>query len=155
MAYATLQEVLDQAPQLKIHATSKPSTTDAEAIVASVNGQVNSVLNGLGYTIPISATESPLSVALLKDIVIQGSIAKILKAMFYGIRSPQDVGANDAWREFTSKLSALGNQSDPMTLPDANMTAVAQHVRSELDSNISDTDQTDETVFRPTRDQIF
>lgn len=155
MAYATLKDVLDQTPQLKISATSKPSTSEAEKIVTAVNAQVDSVLKGLGYVIPIDPDESPKSVEILKDIVIQGSIAKLLKAMFYGIRSPQDVGANDAWREFTTKLQQLANQSDPMTLIDAVMTDVAEHVRAEIDSNISDPDQTDPFIFQVTRDQVF
>ena len=151
MPYATLQQVLEAAPQLKISATSKPSTSDAETLVSSVNDHVNSVLKGLGYVVPVTGAQS---IAILKDIVIQGSVAKILKAMFYGIRSPQDVGANDAWREFTTKLQSLSNQSDPFVLPDADITGVAEHVRAELDSNIGDIDQTDD-FFRATRDQVF
>jgi hypothetical protein len=154
VAYVTLEEVLDQAPQLRISATSKPNTTDAAKIVANVEAQVDAVLKGLGYTIPINATESPKAYFLVKDIVIQGAIAKLLKSMFYGVRNPNDVGANDAWREFTGKLQQLTNQSDPFVLEDAEQDNVAVHAVSELDSNISDvTDETD--AWRPTRDQVF
>ncbi len=154
MAYVTLEEVLDQAPQIKISATSKPNTTDAAKIVVAVEAYVNSVLKGLGYEIPLSPTTAPKSVALVKDIIIQGSIAKILKAMFYGVRNPNDVGANDAWREYTSRLAALSNQSDPSVLEDAVLTGVAVKAVAELDSNISDIPLED-VLWRPTRDQVF
>jgi hypothetical protein len=154
MAYVTLEEVLDQAPQLKINATSKPNTEDAAKVITSVEAYVNSVLKGLGYVTPLDATDSPKSVAVIRDIVIQGCIAKILKSMFYGVRNPNDVGANEAWREFTQRLSALSNQSDPSILEDADTTDVAVHAVSELDSNISDV-VTEDEMWRPTRDQVF
>jgi hypothetical protein len=154
MPYVTLEEVLDQAPQLKISATSKPNTTDAAKIVTATENYVNSVLKGLGYTTPIDMVVSPKSFAILQDIVIQGVIAKILKSMFYGVRNPEDVGANGAWREFTNRLAALSNQSDPSILEDAIGPDVAVHAVSELDSNIS-YDITETEMWRPTRDQIF
>jgi len=154
MAYVTLEEVLDQAPQLKINAQSKPNTTDASKIVTMTENYVNSVLKGLGYTTPIDPTVSPKAYAMIQDIVVQGVIAKILKSMFYGVRNPEDVGANGAWREFTSRLSALSNQSDPSILEDAVGPDVAVHAVSEMDSNISYPDY-GEDLWRPTRDQIF
>jgi hypothetical protein len=154
MPYATLEEVLDQAPQLKINAQSKPNTTDASKICVATDSYVNSVLKGLGYATPIDPAVSPKAFALIKDIVIQGVIAKILKSMFYGVRNPEDVGANGAWREFTSRLSALSNQSDPSILEDAVGPDVAVHAVSELDSNIS-YDFVETEMWRPTRDQIF
>ncbi len=154
MAYVTLEEVLDQAPQIKINATSRPDTVEARKIVQAVEDYVNSVLKGLGYTTPVTLADSPKAFAILKDIVLQGSIAKILKAMFYGVRNPNDVGANEAYREFTSKLAQLSNQNDPMVLEDAVKPNVAEHVRSELDSNISDL-VLEDVMWRPTRDQVF
>lgn len=154
MAYITLEDVLDQAPQVKVNATSKPNTTEAAKIVVNVEAQVNSVLAGLGYVTPLDPTESPKSIVLLRDIITQGSIAKILKAMFYGVRNPNDVGANDAWREYEKKLAGLSNQNDPMILEDANLAGVAQHVTSELDSDITNV-ATEDEMWRPTRDQIF
>jgi hypothetical protein len=154
VAYVTLEEVLDQAPQLKISATSKPNTTDAAKVVTATEAYINSVLKGLGYTVPLDPVVSPKAVATIKDIVIQGAIAKILKSMFYGVRNPEDVGANSAWREFTSRIASLSNQSDPYILEDAVGPDVAVHAVSELDSNIS-YDMTETEMWRPTRDQIF
>jgi hypothetical protein len=154
VAYVTLEQVLRQAPQVKISATSKPNTQEAAEIVAAVEAYVNSVLKGLGYVTPLDGTTSPKAVGIVKDIIIQGSIARILKAMFYGVRNPNDVGANDAFNEFKLKLAQLSNQSDPMVLEDAVLTGVAVHAVAELDSNISDFVLEDE-MFRPTRDQVF
>lgn len=154
MAYITLEEVLDQAPQIKITATSKPNTTDAAKIVAYTEAQVNAVLKGLGYVTPLDPTDSPKSIVIVRDIITQGAIAKILKAMFYGVRNPNDVGANDAWREFEKKLAGLSNQNDPLILEDADVAGVATKVVAELDSNISVPEE-EEEAWRPTRDQIF
>ena len=154
MAYITLEEVLDRAPQIKITATSKPNTTEASKLVVDVEAQVNAVLKGLGYVIPLDPTTSPKSIVVVKDIIAQGAIAKILKAMFYGVRNPNDVGANDAWREFTSKISQLRDQSDPLILEDAEQGDFAVHSVAELDSNISD-EEFEEEIFRPTRHQVF
>ncbi len=154
MAYATLEEVLAQAPQIKITAVSKPNTDEAQKILDSVEAYVNAVLKGLGYQPPIILSDSPKAAAILKDIVIQGSLAKIMKSMFYGVRNPNDVGANDLWREFQQKLAALSNQNDPMVLEDAVLTGVAVHAVSELDSNISEYTDVIE-MWRPTRDQVF
>jgi len=125
--------------------------TKAERIVMNVNAQVDSVLKGLGYQIPVTGTQS---IELLKDIVVQGSIAQILKAMFYGIKNPDDVGANEAWREFTGKLKALVDPDNPMTLPDAVVIDVAVKDTAEISSGFTYSMEEGD-YFQPTRNQVF
>ncbi len=151
MPYATLQDVKDAAPQLRITQTSKPDEADAQRIVTSVNDEVDGVCSGLGYTVPVTGTKS---VAILKDIVVKGSIAKLLKAMFYGVRNPDEVGANGAWKEYRAALQALIDPDDPLTLPDAQQNQQAAKVAKELYASALEPVE-DEELFKPTRDQEF
>lgn len=149
MAYAELSDVLNDAPNIKLGVSTKPSLAQAETLTAEVNNEVDVILAGLGYTVPVTG---PQSVALLKKIVISGAIAKILKAMFFGVRDPNDVGANDAWREYQGQLKALIDPNNPFGLPDAQTNIQVQKVTSEMGYYIqSESDQ----AFRPTRDQVF
>jgi hypothetical protein len=84
--------------------------------------------------------------------VIQGAIAKILRAMFIGVRDLNQVGAVEAWKEFLGKLKALSRPDDPVTLVDADNTDVPAKETAELASSfISEEDDFD----RPARDQRF
>ena len=150
--YASLADVLGEAPQLKITEATKPSIVQAEAIVTSINGQVDSILAGLGFTIPVTG---PKSIEVLKGIVIQGSLAQILKAMFYGVRNPNDVGANDAWREFQGRLKALKDPNNPLSLPDAALGQQGDKTRLDFSSDVIDNLSDSTENWRPTRSQVF
>ena len=156
MPYATLADVLDAAPKLNIGANTKPSVEDAQAIIQAVENHVSGNLKSLGYTLPIDKTTSPKSFITVRDIVVQGSLARILKAMYYGVRDPEDVGANDAYREFQSKLKALADPEDPFSLEDAPLADYVQKVSSELASSGIDP-SIDESLIVPrmTRLQVF
>lgn len=153
--YATLADVLDAAPKLVIGPATKPSVEDAQAIVDGVNAYVNSIVSGLGYNTPIRKSESPESFIILRDIVVQGAMARILRAMFYGIRDPDEVGANDAYREFVTKIKQLTNPNDPFALPDAPQNEQVGKVTSELESSALDPDNFIGWIPRMTRLQVF
>ena len=152
MAYATLDDVLNAAPKLQVSATTKPSTTDAQAIVDRVDAEVNGVLKGLGYITPVIGAAS---IQILKDIVVQGAVARILKAMFYGVRNPDEVGATDAWREYQGKLKAIADPEDPLTLPDAQVSVAAEKSTTPVRSSVIDELGTFVDEYRPTRDMVF
>jgi hypothetical protein len=149
--YVTLAEVLDEAPQLKITETSKPNIQDATNIIARVEAQVDGFLRGLGYIVPITG---PQSLEIVKSIVVQGSLARLLKAMFYGVRDPNDVGANDAWKEYQGKLKALATPNDPLTLIDAPQAEQIKKDQLELASDALVYVGEDQ-LPRATRDQVF
>lgn len=134
MTYATLADVLDGAPKLVIGPNTKPSAQDAQALIDATNAHVSSVVAGLGH-VNITKETSPQSFMILRDIVVQGSIAKILKAMYYGVRDPDEVGANDAWKEFNTKLKQLTDPEEPFCLPDAPSNQQVQKVTSEIESS--------------------
>lgn len=135
--YATLADVLDGAPKLTIGPNTKPSAQDAQALLDAVNAHVSSVVVGLGHT-SITKETAPQSYMILRDIVVSGTIARILKAMYYGVRDPNEVGANDAWREFNTKLKQLTDPEEPFCLPDAPTNQQVQKVTSELESHVLD-----------------
>lgn len=155
MAYANLTDVLDAAPKLVIGPTTKPSVEDAQKIIEAVENQVNSIVAGLGY-LTVTKADSPQSFSILRDIVVQGALARILKAMYYGIRDPEEVGANDAFREFSSKLKALANPDDPLTLSDAPVNQQELKIAANFESNVLDPALMD-TDWEPrmTRLQVF
>lgn len=153
MAYATINDVRDKAAGIRLGGTGGFDLTKAERIVASINQQVDAVVHGLGFQTPVSQVTSPAAFSILQDIVIAGSIAQILKAMYYGIRDPEEVGANAAWREFTAKLKALANPDDPLTLTDAVIVDVAEKVSAEISGNFEDVGEIQQ--FTPTRSQVF
>ena len=150
MAYATLSDVKDRATGIRFGGPGGFDPSKAEAIIVSISRQVDAMVRGLGYQVPIDPTVSPESAAILKDIVVAGSVAQILKAQFYGIRDPEEIGANDAWREYTSRMKALGNPDDPLSLVDAVRLDVGDKVISEISSAFTSFDD-----GRPTRDQVF
>lgn len=137
MTFATLADVLDGAPKITIGPNTKPSAQDAQALIDAVNAHVSSVVAGLGHA-NITKENAPQSFMILRDIVVQGSIARILKAMYYGVRDPNEVGANDAWREFNGKLKQLTDPEEPFSLPDAPANDQVQKVSSEIESSVLD-----------------
>ena len=154
MPYATLSDVRDKATGIRFGSPQGFDIAKAEAIVTSINHQVESMVRGLGYEVPVLQATAPQSYSILKDIVVAGSIAQILKAMYYGVRNPDDVGANDAWREYSGKLKALGDPDNPLTLVDAVKIDIAEHQAAEISSGFSALLDSGEN-FKPTRDQVF
>lgn len=152
MAYASLSDVKDRAAGIRFGAGGF-DPDKAESIIQSMSRQVEAMVRGLGYQVPVDAATSPESFAILKDIVVSGSIAQILKAMYYGIRDPEEIGANAAWREYTQKLRSLSNADDPLSLVDAVQLDIATKAVAEISGGFSGVDTYDQ--FRPTRDQVF
>ena len=144
--------MLAEAPQLTITATSKPNTTQAQALLDKINARVDSFLNGAGYRVPITG---PQSVTILKEIVISGAIAQILKAMYFGIRNPDEIGANQAWREFQDRLKAIADPNDPTRLPDAALDQQGDKRTLDLGADALIVSEPVNEAFFPTRNQIF
>lgn len=90
--YASLTEVQNLIPMVGTLADAPatvPSLTQATAIVAAIDAEVNMHLRARGVTTPVTDTEGAAS---LKTTCIWGAAASILKAMF-----PSDggVGGDD------------------------------------------------------------
>lgn len=92
MAYATIDEVQGMMAQFTISSTSKPSTTQATAIIDDIGYEVETHLAGAGVTVPV--TEPSYFLGWLGRVNAYGAVAAILKSMF-----PSAVGAGEtpAW----------------------------------------------------------
>src|SRR3990167_5577380 len=88
MAYAVLTDVQALIAKFPISTTTKPTDTQATAIINDVSVEIDATLAGGGYTVPVT---SPLWFVDYLGLVNQyGAAAAILKAMF-----PEAAGATD------------------------------------------------------------
>src|SRR3972149_715127 len=88
MAYAVIADVQALFPKFPVGAATKPTTTQATAIINDVSAEIDSALAGAGYAVPVA---SPSWFVDYLGLVNQyGAAAAILKAMF-----PDAAGATD------------------------------------------------------------
>lgn len=124
MAYATSEDVAALAPQLpSLTPTSKPSQPQVEAYVAATERQVDARLANLGYVVPITGEQS---VAIVRDIVAHGALARTLRGRAFVTNNPGDLaGAKAAQDYFDAQFVALADPEDSFELPDAERTGEA------------------------------
>lgn len=114
--YVTVQNVKDSLPQLRINATSKPTESQVDDIIDVIESTLDSGLQGLGFTIPVSAT---LSKKILKDMVIKEVSSRVIIEQVAGTRDPDDLGANRLHGIYAEMFRQLMDPNHPFTLPDA------------------------------------
>jgi hypothetical protein len=119
MAYATLDDIKGEMPQFRLSPNSTPTDTQAQEFLTELHAELDAVLKALGYTLPITKLLHPLSFAILKSMVQQGTIARILRSRNYGVDSPEAIGARDAQNVFRDMIKRLTDPDDPLNLPDA------------------------------------
>jgi hypothetical protein len=149
VAYATVDDIKNKVPQLRISSTSRPTEAEAAALIEQYESRVNAALTTLGYEIPVVGK---LSVQILRNMVCKAVIADVLESQAYGIRDPNELGAGRARAEYDNQMRALLDPKDPFELPDATKTDVQDKLGSIASSIVSDVDFGDPTV---TRDQVF
>lgn len=151
MAYAAIEDVTGALPQLRISATSRPDETRVEAIIEEVEAEVNASIATLGFTTPVTASNS---VRILKQIVLFEVTARILYEQHAGIRNPDELGAKRAHELYVDRMKRIMDPDDPFTLPDAISDDTAAKISAELGSAASEIGSADE-YQRITRDQVF
>ena len=88
MAYAVIADVQALFPKFTLGAATKPTTTQATAIINDVSVEIDAALAGAGYAVPVTA---PSWFGDYLGLVNQyGAAAAILKAMF-----PEAAGSAD------------------------------------------------------------
>src|SRR3990172_3006554 len=88
MAYAVLADVQALFPKFTVGAPTKPTTTQATAIINDVSAEIDAAPAGADYAVPVA---SPTWFVDYLGLVNQyGAAAAILKAMF-----PEAAGASD------------------------------------------------------------
>lgn len=111
MAYATLQDIKDEVPNVPLSASSKPSESQIVAQIDLIESHVNSVLQSRGYTVPI--TGGPESLKLLRKIVRHGVAAEVMRVFTGGGRMMgESSGMNEHQRIYDALLANV-------VLPDA------------------------------------
>lgn len=120
MPYATVDDVQRRMPQFTLTATSKPNTDAAQTFLDDTQAQLDGALENLGYVVPITG---PKSLAQVKEIVCQGTIAKILYARAAAIGTDAAVQSADrAMKQYDTALKMLADQRNPIELTDAQRT---------------------------------
>src|SRR3972149_6822303 len=88
MAYATLPDTQALLPKFTLGAATKPTSTQATAIINDVSVEIDAALAGAGYAVPV--TTPSWFVDYLGLVNQYGAAAAILKAMF-----PEPAGTAD------------------------------------------------------------
>jgi hypothetical protein len=116
MAYATVDDVQALAPHLPAFSpASKPSVTQVQGFISDIERGLNATLGNLGYVTPVVG---PNAIAVLKDVVAHGALARVMRARAYGSNNPGDLeAAKQAQAIYDGRVKALGSSSDPFELP--------------------------------------
>jgi len=88
LSYASLSDIQGLIAKFTISASSKPTDTQATTIITQVSAEIDSVLAGGGYAVPVTAPAWFLDA--LKLLNAYGAAAAILRSMF-----PDRAGAGE------------------------------------------------------------
>ncbi len=91
MAYASLPDVQALIPKFSIDASTKPNTVQATGIVTQISAEMDSVVSGAGYAVPVATPA--WFVDALKLLNCYGAAATILKAFFPDATGPDETPA--------------------------------------------------------------
>ena len=156
MPYATLADVKGEMPNFPLNATSRPNDDKAQEFLDELHVELNAVLKALGYVLPIAQADSPLAFSILKMMVTQGAIARILRARNFGVDSPESNGSRDAQARYSDLIKRLTDPNDPFSLPDVPGSPVyTKFHQAVVESHVAglDLDPDDEPAV--TRDMVF
>lgn len=124
--YATEFDVASLAPQLPVFTVqTKPTDAQVRAHCEDVSREVDAILAGLGYQVPITTGESPIAYARVKTMVAWAGLAFALASRAMGVTNPSDHGADWARKEYERRLKALESASSADELRDALHTSAA------------------------------
>jgi hypothetical protein len=88
MAYAALSDVQGLIAKFPIGTTTKPDVTQAETIITQVSAEIDAVIAGQGYAVPVTLPVWFLDA--LKLLNAYGAAASVLRSMF-----PDRVGGDE------------------------------------------------------------
>lgn len=101
--YASVADVQALLPEFEISATSKPTASEVESIIAQASGEVDGVLRAQGYaSVPATGAND---LALLRGHVARYTAAHTYLAAFLKDEPPYKVKAwIEGWRDFIARL---------------------------------------------------
>lgn len=119
MSYATVDDVQRRMPQFTLTSSTKPTLESAQMFLDDTHAQVDSAVEGMGYVVPITGAKS---VAQMREIVCQCTIAKILNARGAAVGTDAAFQTADrAQARCEEMLKALADEDSPLTLSDAEL----------------------------------
>lgn len=113
MAYAVQADVEGLIAQWTLSATSKPTSTQVGVIITDVSNEIDSLLAGLGYTVPVTAPSYFLD--WLGILNAYGAAAAVLKSMFPDAAGPGETPAYAFWE--SRYKAGLGRLKDGSAIP--------------------------------------
>ncbi len=140
MSYCTITEVQGLNPKRTYDVTSKPTSTQVEALITQVAAEIDSILLGRGLTVPVT-TPTEL-VTHLKQVNAYGAAALAEMGMF-----PEAAGlgatphGHELWAIYTKMMEWLKTG----TLPTATQ---AGNPRSFFEQHQSDSEPTEDYIWR-------
>lgn len=155
-AYATFDDLHGLAPQLgRFTPTSKPTLEQVTTFLGDVAREIDGLLTGMGYAVPIVEATSPIAYARVRALNAWGALALAIVARSIGVTNPDEQGAGYVRKEYTRRLTAL-RESPGDDLLDAVKTGQAtERTSADLMGSSFDGSGTDVDTTRMTRDQVF
>ena len=89
MAYAVIDDVQGLIAKFPLSATTTPTTTQVTTLITQVSAEIDSVIAGAGYAVPVTAPAWFL--VALKLLNGYGAAAAVLRSMF-----PEKAGGGEA-----------------------------------------------------------
>lgn len=142
--YAQVSDVRTAAPNVPITASTKPSEQDVQTFLTQLEAELNAILGNLGYVTPVASTATE-SRAILKDLVVTGGLARVMRARALGTDVSLLEAAKQLEKSYRDRIAALKASDDPFELPDAEQTngvikAPADRLQSHADEAFDDFD---------------
>lgn len=116
MPYITTADIVAAAPTIDISATTRPTSTQVDAMIVSEQSTLDSSLAGGGYITPITGEKS---LPVVKKILTHKVLAGVLRAKAYGRANPRDIGADKADAVADALVTRILDPDDDFRLEDA------------------------------------
>src|SRR2546422_800806 len=98
MSYSDINDVRDLLGKFTLSASSKPTEPQATGLIDQVAAEIDSVLGGAGYTVPVTAPA--YFVSALKLLNSTGAAAAILRIMFPDAAGSAETPAYGFWAKW-------------------------------------------------------
>lgn len=124
MAYITAADV-ERELQFDFTATTTPTESEIGAFIAQVEAELNGVLSAVGATVPVSASGSPGTYAMVQQAATWGVCSRAIGA-YAGLVAGESPKESMYWERYRDFCERVG--TDPAMLYDATFDDSANHV---------------------------
>ena len=124
--YTDIEAVNRDLQQLPITANSRPPLADVQGWINDQELELDATLVNLGYLTPIVRATSPASHSIVRNMVTQAVLARVLRSRRHGVGNVDDSGATVSQKYYDDRLKWLNSKTHPFELPDALRTGKEQ-----------------------------